>query len=320
MTAPRGAPLDASNLMETAEEYLLELQVALKSKDYIRMARVALIYFSDFCVREGLDHPDKVTRTDLLKFQTVLNAHTEWTESYRQQLMKYIRTFYGWAVDVGHVTTSPFIRIRIGSTPKKPHPLSDDEVAMIFHTHQRSAFSMNAFAFHRRELILAILFTWGLRVHEAAALNVEDMDPKNDFVVCRNKGGSTKQLPYPDELKKIYQRWVRVRGQNARPDEPALFIGAQGDRIEATGISRIISDLGKEAGVNVNAHQFRDTCGTNLLNSDMPVERVAKILGHKNIKQTLAYSEVRNEKVADDLTKVMAPKLRVLFRNTRDLT
>lgn len=319
MTA-RGTPLDASNLMETAEEYLLELQVALKSKDYIRMARVALIYFSDFCVREGIEHPDNVTRLDLLKFQTVLNAHTEWNESYRQQLMKYLRTFYGWAVDVGHVTTSPFIRIRIGSTPKKPNPLSDDEVAAIFHTHQRAAFSMNPFSYHRRELMLAILFTWGLRVHEVAALNVEDMDPSKDFVICRNKGGATKQLPYPDELKKIYQRWIRARGTNARSDEPALFIGANGDRIEPGTVSKVVAALGKEAGVDVNAHQFRDTCGTNLLNSDMPVERVAKILGHKNIKQTLAYSEVRNEKVADDLNKVMVPKLRVLFRNTRDLS
>jgi hypothetical protein len=43
------------------------------------------------------------------------------------------------------------------------------------------------------------------------------------------------------------------------------------------------------------------------------------ILGHTNIKQTLAYSKVNDHKVAESHEAAMDPRLAALFDNTRNL-
>jgi integrase/recombinase XerD len=299
------------------EEYLLELQVALKSAGYIRSASASLKHMAIFMKARNINHPSEITRTDLLEFQSqAVNSRGDWSESYKAQTMRNLRTYFGWALDVGHIDAMPFVRIRVTPPPKQPKPLADDEVERLLDAHRQTAFRTTPFVFHRREMILAALLTWGLRVHELEAMTIDDFDPSNDYLTAINKGGGTKTLPYPEELKRIYLRWARVRATKALSEERSLLITTKGEPMPKDQISRTISDLAVAAGMDVNAHQLRDTCGTQLLSADVPVERVAKILGHKSIKTTLTYAEVRDEKVAESHARAMNPKLRELFRQT----
>ena len=307
------------NPLPHMEEYLAEMDSVGRSKAYIRVTKNALVHFSDFLRSEGLIHPAEITRLHIIRFQATVGANPDWSQSYQQQLMKYVKVFINWASDLGYIVDNPWVRIAIGVTPKKPKPLSDDELDLLFSAHKQGAFGMTPFAFHRREMILCLLYGWGLRVHELEALNMANMDIRLDTVIARNKGGGTKSLPYSPEMKKVFQRWAANRTRHGKTGEDALIISSSGERLAKEQISRIVSDLGLRAGLDINAHQLRDTCGTNLLDSDMPVERVMKILGHSNLKQTLAYSKVNDSKVAESHAAAMDPRLARLFSNTRDL-
>lgn len=301
------------------EEYLAEMDAQNKAKSYIRVTKNALVHFADFLTAEGVIHPMEITRTHIIRFQATVNGNPDWSPSYRQQLMKYIRGWIRWCVDLGYITDDPWVRVKVGTTPKKPKPLTDDELSLLFQAHKQGAFGMTPFAFHRREMILCLLYGWGLRVHELEALNMANMDTRLDFVTARNKGGGTKQLPYDEQMKKIFIRWSINRARNAKPGQDALIITSTGERMQKEHISRLIADLGQRAGLDINAHRLRDTCGTNLLDDDTPVERVMEILGHKRISQTLAYSKVNQRKVAESHAASMGPRLKNFFSNTRDL-
>lgn len=323
MSAPRGRwghePLILKAPFPTLDEYLMELELTLKSITFQRSAKNATTHFANFLHREGVTHPLNIDRMVILRFQAMVNGSTTWAESYKQQLMKMVRHYMNWLTDVGHIPANPWVRIKVGVTPKRPKPLSDEELNMLFAAHKQGAFTMSPFTYHRREMILALLFSWGLRVHELEALTIAAMDTRLDFVTCVNKGGGTKVMPFSPELKKIYQRYVTQRGRYAKTGIDALIITSEGERMNKDYISKIVADLGRAAGLDINAHMLRDTCGTNMLDANVPIERVAKLLGHANVRMALAYSEVRDKKVAEDHERAMDPRIRLLFGNTRDL-
>lgn len=297
----------------------MELALTLKSTTYQKGAKNSLVHFVNFLHRENINHPLDIDRMSLLRFQAMVNASTSWAESYKQQIMKHVRHYMNWMADVGHIPTNPWVRIKVGTTAKKPNPLTDEELSVLFAAHKQGAFTMTPFTYHRREMILAALFSWGLRVHELEALTVGALDTRLDFITAINKGGGTKTLPFSPELKKVYMRYVAQRGKHAKPGVDNLIITTDGDRMNKDYISKVIADLGRAAGLDINAHMLRDTCGTNLLDSNVPIERVAKLLGHANTRMALAYSEVRDKKVAEDHERAMDPRIRMLFGNTKDL-
>lgn len=301
------------------EEYLTEMASTGKAPAYIRVSKNALVHFADFLHAEGIVHPMELTRIHIIRFQASVNDNPDWSPAYRQQLMKYVRVWINWCDDLDYITDNPWVRVKVGVTPKQPKPLTDDELSLLFQAHKQGAFGMTPFGYHRREMILCLLYGWGLRVHELEALNVANMDTRLEFVTVRNKGGGTKHLPYDPEMKKIFHRWLANRSRHARPGEDALIISSSGERFAKEQISRIVADLGLRAGLDINAHRLRDTCGTNMLDDNTPVERVMEILGHKRLSQTLAYSKVNQRKVAESHAASMGPRLAGLFSNTRDL-
>jgi type 1 fimbriae regulatory protein FimB len=306
--------------MPFMEDYLLEMEVNGSAPDYIRKIRVALSYFADFCKEAKVEHPEEIARPTILRFQAWLGQQ-KLAKSTQQQQMKYLRGWVNWLYEARMVTGgNPWHAIRVGRSEKKPDPLSDAEVEALFAAHRQGAFSVPPFLFHRRETILVLLFAWGLRIHELHALTVTGMDTRLDFVQCRNKGGGTKTLPYEDGMKQVINRWLRWRANYARAGIDALLIDQRGNPISIGYIRDIIVNLGRQAGYDIHPHQLRDTCATTLLNNDVALERVAQIMGHTNLRQTLAYTRINNESVARDHSRVMTPTLdKLVFRSTREL-
>lgn len=301
------------------DEYLLEKEAMGRTHDYVRVLKNSLTHFADYCKSEGIVHPLEITRPHLIRYMAIVNSNPNWSASYRTANMQRVRCWVLWLANVGYISADPWVNIKLGKQPKLPKPLEDDELALLFATHRQDAFNTTPFLFHRREIVLCLLYGWGLRVHELEALNMTNFDARSNFVICRNKGGGSKKLPFTPEMKRIFQRWSAVRSQYAVPEEDALIINIQGKRLRKNQISDQIAALGVKAGVRVNAHRLRDTCGTNLLDSNMPVERVMKILGHTSTKRTLEYSRVGDRQVAESHEAAMDPRLSLLFRSTTEL-
>lgn len=298
------------------QEYLDELASQLKAEDYVRKIKSALAYFSTFLRAEGVRTADEIERAHIVQFQSWVNDQG-WSRSYSHQLMAYLRGWLNWMEDVEYIEDNPWRRIKLKSYSKQPKPIDEDELGLLFETHRKQAFSMPPFFWHRREVMLTLLYGWGLRIHELVNLTVGQMDMRQDFVTLRQKGGRNKNLPYTDPIRDTVSRYLRARTQYAAPGEDALLIDQQGRAISIQTVRKVITDLGKAAGVDVNPHRLRDTFGTDAINSDMPVERISKIMGHTNLRQTLAYSDINNRSLYEAHDTAMTPRLnRLLGRPT----
>ncbi len=48
-------------------------------------------------------------------------------------------------------------------------------------------------------------------------------------------------------------------------------------------------------GIKMRIHDFRHLLGFSLINNDMPIEVISRALGHKSIKTTQRYSNMKEE-------------------------
>lgn len=299
------------------EEYLQNLEVEGRTRKYLRVVKLGLTRFALFLHEEGIRHPDEITRAHVLRYQahllTLEHEGHPLAISYRQQMMKYARGWINWLEEVEHIEGTPWVRIRIGRVAKKPKPLENDEVDSLFAAHRQQAFQLDPFYYHRRETILVLLLGWGLRIDELRALTVTALDMRLDWVIVRNKGGGEKVLPYGLELKQVVARYINQRVKHAKTGEDALLIDRQGHALSQDMVYRTVVECGARGGVTINPHRLRDTCATVMLDNDVPVERIMKILGHTQRAQTLAYGRVNEPKVKESHDSVMNPLFQKLL-------
>ena len=52
-------------------------------------------------------------------------------------------------------------------------------------------------------------------------------------------------------------------------------------------------------------HQSRHTFGTLLVSAGVPIESIAKMMGHTNIRTTQGYAKVTDDKISDDMDRLI---------------
>ena len=156
------------------------------------------------------------------------------------------------------------------------------------------------------------LFTLGidtmLRASDLLALRVEDVvasgKPVSETISLRQK--KTKLGVFPvltPATRRAAANWISESGK--RPDD-YLFTGHK--PIHATAISesvyrRLVKSWAEAIGLDgrhYSSHSLRRTKPIHLYRCGVPVERIAKLLGHKNTQTTLVYLGVTLAQAQED--------------------
>lgn len=283
-------------------EYLEFKNDGKSTKGYVRKIKTSLAHFALFARTQNILHPGEITRDTLLRFQGHITK-LALAARYRQQIMRHVHGWLAWMERERYILKSPWENIPIGKLPKKPPTIPDEAIDLLFDAHRKQAFSIQPFIFHRREVILALLYGWGLRTHELLSLNVSNVDLRLDAVLVRDHEGA-KSLPYPDVMKSVMKRYLQARAQYAKRGGDALLIDRQGERLSDEMVYQIVTELSERTGIRISPSQLRDACGARLLESGLPVDAVRRILGHRDERQTLAYT--REARLLED---AMAPQI-----------
>lgn len=295
------------------EQYLTHLAES-KSEDYSKVASYGLIHFARFCEQEDVRHPTEIERKHLHRFERYLEGVISFkgkplSMTTRISTLRYARSWVTWLFREGHIDSDPWILLKIASPPKrKRQPLHNEELIRVFEAHKQHAFVVTPFFYHRREVILALLVGWGLRLSELTSLTVTAMDMRLNEVMVRRAGGDMKKMPYSDEMKAIIQRWLRVRGARSRRGEDALLIDRDGYPLSEAMIANILKELGSKAGVALTPKRFRETYGKTLANA-IETEVLMKMLGITTKQYARSYSADYDAKTMEAQKLVIDPLL-----------
>jgi len=149
----------------------------------------------------------------------------------------------------------------------------------------------------RDRTVLELLYATGLRVSEAAALAVDDIQFDSDYLRCFGKGSKARVVPFGRQAKAFLTRYIdQVRPGLVRDDnaERQLFLTRLGRGFTRQGLWRLVKGYAQSAGIskNVSPHTLRHSFASHMLANDAPLRIIQEILGHADIATTQVYTHV----------------------------
>jgi site-specific recombinase XerD len=157
----------------------------------------------------------------------------------------------------------------------------------------------------RDRAVMETFYSTGARLEELTGMNVGDADLSQGRVKLTGKGGNRRVVPMGKQAvlwTDTYLKQVRPRFLRKRPDEPALWLGFQGRRINPLIVERFVRDYGKKAGIAVTPHALRRACATHMLRNGAHPVQIQMLLGHASLRTLSRYLNV----TIADLTKTHA--------------
>ena len=115
-----------------------------------------------------------------------------------------------------------------------------------------------------------------------------------------SKGGRWRTIPFHPETRRILEAWMEQRddliSQYPERKVPENILIAYSRRFQELmpmthdGIYKEVRTIGKRVGIEyVSPHDLRRTFGRTMFFNDIPIEKIAEILGHTNTMTTKKY-------------------------------
>jgi site-specific recombinase XerD len=171
--------------------------------------------------------------------------------------------------------------------PKKhktlPVVLSRDEVQTLIRTPHNL----------KHRVILATLYTTGLRVSELCRLQGTDIDSKRMVVVVRQgKGKRDRQVGLSPDLLPLLRRYWKLYGLRSW-----LFPGRRvSEPLTRYSVNHICDQVAQASQIKkaIYPHIFRHSFATHLLEAGMDLRSIQLLLGHASLQSTSIYLHVAN--------------------------
>jgi integrase len=223
--------------------------------------------------REIRIEPYQVTGDDLAGWLGGKPWAAETIKAYRSS----IRSFYGWAVAVGHSNTNPSMSLPSVTVPRGlPRPAPEDA----YHAALRQADK-------RARIMLELAAVCGLRRGEIAGVRAEDVeaDLLGSCLRVVGKGGHVRRVPLPEHLALA----IAKSGPGWIFPSPSLPAPLTAHHVGVI-VSRLLPD-------GWTCHTLRHRCATIAYQATHDLRAVQELLGHAKPETTARYTQIEDDAV-----------------------
>jgi integrase/recombinase XerC len=200
------------------------------------------------------------------------------------------RAYYRWLARRGVIAVNPCDGLKAPKRPKAlPKALSIDQSQALLDAPAETLAEV------RDKAMFELFYSSGLRLAELASLDVNGgLDLVEGVVTVTGKRGKTRTVPLGVKAAEAIRAWLDQRAELAAPDEPALFVGQRGRRINPRSIEQRLDVWTKRIGlgVHVHPHMLRHSFASHVLQSSGDLRAVQEMLGHASISTTQIYTHL----------------------------
>lgn len=151
--------------------------------------------------------------------------------------------------------------------------------------------------------VIELLFATGMRISELCSLKPSDIDLESNNILIYGKGAKERilQLGNQDVITALilYQETF----QNDIEACGYFFVNRLQHKLSDQSVRFMINHYADLAGISqhITPHMFRHSFATLLLEQDVDIRYIQKMLGHSSISTTEIYTHVSNTKQKDIL-------------------
>jgi len=151
----------------------------------------------------------------------------------------------------------------------------------------------------RHRACLTLIYSCGLRLHEAVSIAPADVDSQRMIIHLKNaKGRKDRIVPLPQYtlklLRKHYKNHRNKKYIFPAPGRAGIYETKSTMPLPDSSIQTVLKKALRQVGIikNVSVHNLRHSYATHLLESGIDIRIIQKYLGHKSISSTMIYTHL----------------------------
>ena len=246
-------------------------------KNYVSCLKM---FFEFFKTKE---HPLHINETDIKQYLGRFNI----TNTQRSQ-HGAIKKFY--EICIGQKEKFKYISYARKEN-KLPIVLSVEEIQKMFSVCENT----------KHKVILALLYSCGLRVSELINLKWTDIDRSRMIInILKAKGNKDRQVMLTPQLIPLLESYWK----EYHPKEYVLN-GQTSLQYSDRSVGEVVKQLAGKAGINkrVYTHLMRHCSFTHMVENGTDINLIQKLAGHSNVKTTAIYTHISHNLIS----KIQSP-------------
>lgn len=219
--------------------------------------------------------------------------------------LEALRRFCRWAHTTGKLRSNVAAELKLTRAPRgmRPKGLLAPEVQALLRAAGQSRRALR----RRNYAIVQLLLQAGLRVSEAAALRIDDLEIRErqgNVRIC-GKGNKERQVPLNTTARRALQAYLDERDDTGTRDP--VFLSDTGAALSVRSIQSLIAELALRAPIvriPVSAHTLRHTFALGYIKQNPgKLVELATLLGHESLDTTAIYVLPSEEDLAADVER-----------------
>lgn len=286
-------------------ESFLEMMVAEKgaAQNTIEAYRRDVEQFLEFVAVKDVA---KVTKNDVTEFVQDLNQQHFAPKTMARKLSA-IREFFKFLFSEKEIKENPCANIL---TPKQEKPLPKFLTEKEIHELIEAARKDENVIHLRMAFMLELMYACGLRVSELVCLpeNCINFDKKQ--ILVKGKGNKERIVPIADAALKSAEEYLDYRENFLKAGRRSIWLFPSKisnlGHLTRDAFFKQIKIIAAKAGISpskVSPHVLRHSFATHLLNNDVDLRSVQKMLGHEDIATTEIYTHIISDKLIETVQK-----------------
>lgn len=295
-----------NNLQTHLKNYLeyCQYQKRLDSKT-LKAYRIDLTQFSTQILVNNIS----LITSDILE-NFIANLHQQYKPKTVKRKIASLKTFFHYLEYKDLIKQNPFHKIEIKFREPvilpKTIPLHTIEslLSTIYNQHKNAKTDYQRKNALRDAAVIEMLFTTGIRISELCSLKVNNVNLQDRSILIYGKGSKERKIQIGNDdvvrVLKDYKNTFLSEIKNSN----YFFVKQNGKALSDQSVRRIINKYTSLAAIDlhITPHMFRHTFATSLLEADVDIRYIQKLLGHSSINITEIYTHVAMSKQREILT------------------
>lgn len=251
--------------------------------------------------------PDSFSKETVDQFIT--NLHRQYKPKTVKRKIASLKAFFHYMEYRELLKENPFVKLEIKFREPKllPKTIPFHSVQLFLstiYTQKTQAKSSYQLRCCIRDIaVIELLFATGMRISELCSLKPADIDLQSSNVLIYGKGAKERilQIGNPEVLSALatyhnaFEKDIAVCGY--------FFVNRLQHKLSDQSVRYMINHYAALAGLeqHITPHMFRHSFATLLLEQDVDIRYIQRMLGHSSISTTEIYTHVSSAKQKDIL-------------------